>query len=92
MQGPDPFRASGKSTLLRLIAGLERADGGTIWYGPLPHTRLSLASIRRSIAVAWQTPDLLRGSLRSNIVYGVEAVSEERLRDVLVVIHPEPLE
>jgi len=85
MQGPDPFRASGKSTLLRLIAGLERADGGTIWYGPLPHTRLSLASIRRNIAVAWQTPDLLRGSLRSNIVYGVEAVSEERLRDVLVV-------
>ena len=76
---------SGKSTLLRLLAGLECPTSGAIRYGRHAHDTLPLPSIRRTVAVAWQDADLLRGSLRSNIAYGVDQVSEQRLRDVIRV-------
>jgi ABC-type bacteriocin/lantibiotic exporter with double-glycine peptidase domain len=81
----------GKSTLVRLVAGLERPDAGVIHYGDHAHTDVALASLRRSVAVAWQTPDLLRGSLRSNIVIGLEDVPERRLREVLAICQMEGL-
>jgi ABC-type bacteriocin/lantibiotic exporter with double-glycine peptidase domain len=82
---------SGKSTLLRLIAGLERPQKGVIRYGEFDHLSVPITSVRQSVAVAWQHPDLLRGSLRSNIVYGVEWVDEDRLREVIEVCRLEAL-
>jgi len=82
---------SGKSTLLRLIAGLERPDRGVVHYGGLDHLSVPMASVRRSVAVAWQHPELLRGSLRSNIVYGVEPVDQTHLREVMEVCRLEGL-
>jgi len=68
-----------------LIAGLEKPGVGTILYGSHPHISVSSVSIRRSVAVAWQQADLLRGSLRSNILFGMESVCENRLREVIEV-------
>lgn len=62
---------SGKSTLIRLLAGLEPADEGTItvdgasWrHGTAPQ------AVQRRIAWVPQTPLLLRGSVRYNVAYG----------------------
>jgi ABC-type bacteriocin/lantibiotic exporter with double-glycine peptidase domain len=82
---------SGKSTLIRLLAGLEFPTSGVIRYGVHAHGSIPLASLRRSVAVAWQTPDLLRGSLRSNIVVGMDEVPDGRLREVLAVCRLEAL-
>ncbi len=82
---------SGKSTLLRLLAGLESPTSGSIYYGRILHSSVSPPSIRRSVAMAWHTPDLLRGSLRTNLVVGLKDVSEERLRSVIAACQMERL-
>lgn len=62
---------SGKSTLIRLLAGLELADEGTIavdgasWQRGTPSQ-----AVQRRIAWVPQTPLLLRGSVRYNVAYG----------------------
>lgn len=76
---------SGKSTLLRLLAAIEAPSHGTIWYGARRHDELPLDARRRSVAVAWQNPELLRGSLRTNLVVGIDDASEADLERVIEV-------
>lgn len=76
---------SGKSTLLRLIAALDKPDAGEIRYGEHTRRTASLPAIRAAVAVAWQTPELLRGTLRENIELGAPTDAEDRLTEVLRV-------
>ncbi len=82
---------SGKTTLLRLISGLEVLNEGIIQYGRHRHDSLPLRAIRRAVAVGWQASELLRGSLRSNIVLGVDDAPEARLKQVLAICQLEGL-
>ena len=60
----------GKSTTLRLIAGLERADGGTIRIGGADVTRLPPS--QRNIAMVFQSYALFPHlSVAENIVFGL---------------------
>ncbi|MEQ9569916.1 MAG: ATP-binding cassette domain-containing protein [Longimicrobiales bacterium] len=76
---------AGKSTLLRLLAGIEQPDEGSVLYGGLAHHQLPLARVRKSVAVAWQQPELFRGTLRSNIAFGVADISAEELDELVDV-------
>ncbi len=63
---------SGKSTLLKLIAGLDGADSGEILIQeqPLVTPRSSLA-VRRKVAMVFQRPQLLTGTVLKNVTYGL---------------------
>jgi ABC-type bacteriocin/lantibiotic exporter with double-glycine peptidase domain len=82
---------SGKSTLLRLVAALDFPDTGEIRYGECTRKTASLTAIRSAVAVAWQTPELLRGTLRENIDLGVSEGARDRLTEVLRVCQLEGL-
>lgn len=62
---------SGKSTLIRLLAGLEPVDEGTIAVDGASWQRgTAPQAVQRRIAWVPQTPLLLRGSVRYNVAYG----------------------
>jgi ATP-binding cassette subfamily B protein len=59
--------ASGKSTLLRLLAGLERADAGGIWWNGEPVSDPSRFLRPPNCAYVAQTPRLLSGTVTDNV-------------------------
>jgi ABC-type transport system involved in cytochrome bd biosynthesis fused ATPase/permease subunit len=59
--------ASGKSTLLRLLAGLERADGGTLWWNGTEVDEPSRFLRPPNCAYVAQTPKLLSGTVTDNV-------------------------
>lgn len=63
---------AGKSTLLRLLALLEApTEGSVLWNGSAIAGRERVA-LRRRVTLVEQRPMLLRGTVRDNLVYGLE--------------------
>ena len=68
----------GKTTLLRLIAGLERADGGTIWIDAeqVAGHGVHLPPERRPVGMVFQDLALFPNrSVRRNVLFGVSGGS-----------------
>lgn len=61
---------SGKTSLLRLLAGLERPDEGTVTVDEHPIDVDFLPDLRQQIAVVWQDVSLIKGTLWENLVLG----------------------
>ncbi len=57
----------GKSTLMRLLLGFEKAQKGSIYYDRRDISRLDLKSLRRKIGVVMQDGKLFLGDIFSNI-------------------------
>lgn len=57
----------GKSTLMRLMLGFEKAQKGAIYYDGRDISRLDLKSLRRRIGVVMQDSKLFSGDIYSNI-------------------------
>lgn len=57
----------GKSTLMRLLLGFEKADRGAIYYDGKDINSLDLKSLRRKIGSVMQNGKLLHGDIYSNI-------------------------
>lgn len=74
---------AGKTTILNLIIGFSKALSGEVLIDGHNIDSLNLNSYRRHIAVVPQTSILFSGSIRENITYGLDDVSEEALQKVL---------
>jgi ATP-binding cassette subfamily B protein len=76
---------SGKSTLMNLIIGYRRPSEGKIWLDNINTQEIDLRTYRRHLAVVPQNIVLFSGSVRDNILYGIDHVniSEERVREVV---------
>jgi len=74
---------SGKSTLANLIPRFYDAQQGEIRWDGTPLSEISLRSLRAMVSTVSQDVFLFNDSVRYNITYGLNNVSEERLRDVL---------
>ena len=61
---------SGKTTALRILAGLETASSGRITIDGQDVSGISLQSLRSHISVVSQEAFLFNGTIRENILYG----------------------
>ena len=70
---------SGKSTLMYLLLGFYKPDSGRILVDGLDLGELSLEVYRRQIGVVLQDPLIFAGTVRENLVYGLESCNEAEL-------------
>ncbi|WP_447560500.1 ATP-binding cassette domain-containing protein, partial [Staphylococcus aureus] len=71
---------SGKSTLFSLIERMYEIDQGGIYYDGTSIDALSLTDWRRKIGYVMQSNAMMNGTIRDNILYGVDReVPEEEL-------------
>lgn len=76
---------AGKTTLLNLIVGFLRPTGGRILLDGEDMNELDLRTYRRFLAVVPQETILFSGTIRENILYGLNDVDEERLWQALTL-------
>ena len=74
---------SGKSTIMNMIIGFLRATNGVVAIDGKPIEYLDLSSYRHFLSVVPQNCILFSGTIRDNILYGMENVSEEQLQKVV---------
>ncbi len=72
---------SGKSSLIHLIPRLYDATSGQVEIGGVDVRRLTKESVRRSIGIALQQPQLFGGTVMENLRYGRPTASDERAID-----------
>ncbi|MBO5459416.1 MAG: ABC transporter ATP-binding protein [Lachnospira sp.] len=74
---------AGKSTILNLVIGFDFPTEGQMLVDGEDISRIDLRSYRRHLAVVPQTSILFSGTIRDNITYGIDDVSEEQLKEVV---------
>ncbi len=74
---------AGKTTILNLIIGFYLTKQGQVLLDGQNLNEIDLRSYRRHLAVVPQTSILFSGTIRENIVYGCENVTEEQLEEVV---------
>ncbi len=70
---------AGKSTILNLLIGFDKPQDGKILVDRINMDNLDLNEFRRQIAVVPQNTILFAGSIRDNISYGAESVTDEEI-------------
>ncbi len=76
---------SGKSTLMSLVIGFRRPSTGRILLDGVDMQDLDLRQYRRYLAVVPQTTLLYSGTVRENILYGLDKVNNRRLWEILEI-------
>jgi len=74
---------AGKSTILNMIIGFYLADSGQLLLDGRDLSEINLRSYRKYLAVVPQTSILFSGTIRENIIYGCDNVSDEKLDMVI---------
>lgn len=74
---------SGKTTLMSLVIGFRRPTVGRILLDGTDMRELDLRQYRRFLAVVPQTTLLFSGSIRENVIYGIDKVKDSQLWDIL---------
>jgi ATP-binding cassette subfamily C protein LapB len=88
---------SGKSTVLRLLAGLYQPGSGFVEVDGMDLRQLDPADYRRHIGFVSQEPRLFKGSLRENVLMQRASADSETLKEVahltgldqLIASHPQ---
>ena len=73
----------GKTTTMNLVLGFNMPTGGEILVDGKNIKDLDLHSYRSHIAIVPQTSVLFTGTIRENITYGIDSISDKELADVL---------
>lgn len=74
---------SGKSTVMNMIIGFLRATEGEIKIDGKPIEMLNLQDYRKFLSVVSQNCILFSGTIKENILYGLENYSAEQLEQIL---------
>lgn len=74
---------AGKTTIINILNGFLKPTGGRVLVDGEDITKIDMQSLRLHMAVVPQDSILFADTLRNNITYGLDDVSEERLEDVL---------
>ncbi len=74
---------AGKSTILNMVIGFHMASEGSVLLDGHDMSQIDLRTYRKHLAVVPQTSILFSGTIRENITYGCEHVTEEELAEVV---------
>ena len=74
---------AGKTTILNMVIGFLKATSGQVLIDRQDLTSLNLQSYRSHIAVVPQQSILFSGTIRENITYGMDNISDDRLWEVI---------
>ena len=74
---------AGKSTILNLLIGFIPPVNGKILIDRINMVNLDINEYRRQIAVVPQNTILFSGTIRENITYGLEGITEEEINRVI---------
>ena len=66
-----------------MVIGFNKPDSGQVLLDGVDMNTINLHSYRQHIAVVPQTSILFSGTIRDNITYGMEKVSQEKLNQVI---------
>ena len=70
---------SGKSTFLKLIAGVLTPTSGQIRFGEFDINAISQSDLRRHVAFVGQNAGIFGGTIRENLLLGNDSISDEKL-------------
>ena len=73
----------GKSTMINMIIGFLKPTGGVFKLDGKPIEALDLSKYRHFISVVPQNTVLFKGTIKENILYGVEGISDKRFEEIL---------
>ena len=74
---------AGKTTLINMAIGFLNPDQGQVLLDGKDMKELNLRSYRKHLAVVPQNTILFSGTIRDNISYGLENITEEKLHDAI---------
>ncbi|NEQ97134.1 MAG: ABC transporter ATP-binding protein [Cyanothece sp. SIO2G6] len=80
---------AGKSTLVNLLLGFLRPTEGQIFLDGQDMNHLDLRTYRQFVSVVAQETILFEGTVRENILYGSQSVSETQLKQAICDAHAE---
>ena len=76
---------SGKTTLISLIARLFDSSKGSVYVGGENVLNYDLKSLRKDVSVVLQKNQLFTGTLRENLKWAGEDLSDEKLKEALYI-------
>lgn len=82
---------AGKSTILNLVIGFFQSTGGEVLIDNQDIKSLNLQSYRSYIGVVPQNPILFSDTIRENIIYGTNDISDEELTKIVKAANLEEL-
>ncbi len=74
---------AGKTTILNMVIGFYLAEEGEVLLDGRNLQEIDLRTYRKHLAVVPQNSILFSGTIRDNITYGCEGITEEQLQEVL---------
>lgn len=74
---------AGKSTILNMVIGFHMATEGKVLLDGRDMSQIDLRTYRKHLAVVPQTSILFSGTIRENITYGCDHVTDEELAEVV---------
>jgi ATP-binding cassette subfamily B protein len=74
---------AGKSTILNMVIGFHMATEGEVLLDGHDMSKIDLRTYRKHLAVVPQTSILFSGTIRENITYGCDNVTDEQLAEVV---------
>ncbi len=74
---------AGKTTILNMVIGFYLIDEGQVLLDGRNLREIDLRTYRKHLAVVPQNSILFSGTIRDNITYGCEGITEEHLQEVL---------
>lgn len=77
---------AGKTTLGRLMAGIDQPGSGTITVGRIPVTDLEPDELRRQIILVTQEQHIFLGTIRDNLRIGAPTATDDQLAAALNVV------
>ncbi|NLK75117.1 MAG: ATP-binding cassette domain-containing protein [Clostridiales bacterium] len=76
---------SGKSTLTKLLYNFYEPTEGRILINDIPINSYNIVSLRNVMSIVSQDIFIFNGTVRDNLVFGREGVSEEDIKQALVL-------